>query len=188
MPIRTFDKLKPADQEFMLRLYEQHKRMMYAIPKRFPLEESTIEDLVHDSIVKLIQKVESLKTLNDYKRCAYIVYTVKNTMKNYFRNCATADKYVEHDERYLLSMASSELMPDEILLVSERWNEFQEAWTDVDDEDKALLIGRYFLELSDADLAKQFKCKDNSIRMKLTRARRRARQIITQRGIYHEER
>lgn len=46
-----------------------------------------------------------------------------------------------------------------------------------------VLEGRYFLELSDDELARQFGCKPGSIRVKLTRARRNALKIMLEKGV-----
>lgn len=49
-------------------------------------------------------------------------------------------------------------------------------------EDRALLEGKYILGDSDEMLARTLHCKPSSIRMKLTRARRRALKLLEQEG------
>ena len=45
-------------------------------------------------------------------------------------------------------------------------------------QERALLEGKYILAQSDKELAADFKCKPDSIRMKLTRARRKLLDIM----------
>ena len=47
-------------------------------------------------------------------------------------------------------------------------------------EDRLLLEGKYILGYTDAELADMLGCKKSSVRMKLTRARRRAFQLMTE--------
>jgi len=49
-------------------------------------------------------------------------------------------------------------------------------------KDRLLLEGKYFFDYSDNTLAKLLSCKKSSIRMKLTRARRRIVKLIEKEG------
>lgn len=46
-----------------------------------------------------------------------------------------------------------------------------------------VLEGRYFLGLTDEELAQLFGCKPGSVRVKLTRARRNALKIMLEKGV-----
>ena len=47
------------------------------------------------------------------------------------------------------------------------------AWSRLDDGSRDLLAGKYILEKSDDEIAEELGCASGSVRMKLTRARRR---------------
>lgn len=51
-------------------------------------------------------------------------------------------------------------------------------WPRLPEDDRVLLEGKYILGYSDQELAEEIGCQANSIRVKLTRARRRALAII----------
>ena len=63
---------------------------------------------------------------------------------------------------------------DDLAHLSEQREHLLAALDQLSPEDRLLLEGKYFLEESDESLAKLLGCKAGSIRMKLTRARRRA--------------
>jgi len=188
MFLSTLEALEHDDREYMLFVYQRHKRLMYATAKKLCRDQLTLDDLVQDSLIKLIPKVKKLQTLNQYELCSYIVFTVQNTAKNYLRDRGVADKHVKFDDGELSALLSREPLPEEALMLGERLDLFHEAWQELDKEDQDILVGKYVLELSDAELALQFDCKPDSIRMKLTRARRSAYGVITQRGIDYVER
>ena len=74
-----------TDQQFMLSLYEKYKPIMFGTVRKYVSDYFVVEDLVQDSLVKLIPKIATLKELERCKLDAYIVYTVRNTAFNYFK-------------------------------------------------------------------------------------------------------
>lgn len=75
-------------------------------------------------------------------------------------------------------MESDELPLDDMMILIERRAQLSRIWSKLPDEHRILLEGRYILGFSDEELAKQLHCKPSSIRMKLTRARRVASQLL----------
>ena len=67
-----------------------------------------------------------------------------------------------------------------------RWKEHDKAlldiWPVLPKETQILLKGKYILGYTDQELACQLKCKPSSIRMKLTRARRAALLLLSERN------
>ena len=69
---------------------------------------------------------------------------------------------------------------DERIISEEQKDRLMQIWGSLPEEDQLLLEGKYILGYKDAELADMLGCKKNSIRMKLTRARRRAFQLMTE--------
>ena len=59
------------------------------------------------------------------------------------------------------------------LFLAERRETLRRAWSRLDDGSRDLLAGKYILEKSDDEIAEELGCASGSVRMKLTRARRR---------------
>ena len=113
---------------------------------------------------------------------AYVVYTVRNTAINRLRKQSKErDRRVSFDE--LDQEYSLPLTLDELLILAENHRELVALWRELPEVDRLLLDGKYFLELSDAELAQQVGCKASSVRMKLTRARRNAMKAITDKEV-----
>ena len=55
-------------------------------------------------------------------------------------------------------------------------------WVRLTEEEQLLLEGKYILGYEDGELAGMLGCKKDSVRMKLTRARRRALRLMLEEG------
>ena len=73
-------------------------------------------------------------------------------------------------------------LPEEVVIMDEKKRDFLKVWDTLPDDTRELLAGKYILRMSDAELAEEFGCSTDSIRMKLTRARRKALEMIKDGG------
>lgn len=165
------------DQAFMLWLYQEFKDIMLSTAKKYISDPEDQEDVVQDSIIKLIKKISVLRGKERCILCAYVVYTVRNTAINHLRHKAVEkahfedlDDGIEH-EANLLSL-------DDLMTLKERDVRVFELLERLDEAERVILIGKYILENTDEELAAQLNCKPSSIRMKLTRARRKALELF----------
>ena len=169
------------DQRFIENLYLEYQLVMYRTAVRITGDPDTATDLVQDALVKLIEKVPKLRTLNAYVLKAYIVCTVRNISFNYNSRKGIRKKYntgldVDPNEKF----SDHQLSIDDLIIAAEDRERFRESFSKIPEEDQKLLIGKYVLGLSDQELAEKFNCKPDSIRMKLTRAKRRTMQHLQQ--------
>lgn len=173
----------PDDRAFMESLYLEFEGLMYATVKKYIGEESDQMDVMQDVVVKLIRKVSTLRPMGDGALCGYIATTAKNTAIDFLRkkNRVGVDA-VGMDEAQFSQTEDLALSLDDLMELSERRGYLQEALSNLSEEDRSLLEWKYFLDYSDEDLAQLFGCKVNSIRMKLTRARRRAFRQMMEHG------
>ena len=77
-------------------------------------------------------------------------------------------------------MAIPEPSLDKRIMLAEQKERLMQIWSSLPEEDRLLLEGKYILGYTDAELADMLGCKKSSVRMKLTRARRRAFQLMTE--------
>ena len=162
---------REEDQDFALRLYHHYKRLMFHIAKKWTESLAEQEDIVQDAVEKLLGKLDLLQSLNESRRAAYISHTVRNTaLKHLGRK--------SRDERYLVHMDLSEQedggLPVEEQLIRKEWQrEFAKIWSELPERERLLLEGKYIFHESNEDIASWMNCKPSSVRMALTRARRK---------------
>lgn len=162
---------REEDQDFALHLYHHYKRLMFHTAKKWTESLAEQEDIVQDAVEKLLGKLDLLQSLSDGRRATYISHTVRNTaLKHLGRK--------SRDERYLVHMDLSEQedggLPVEEQLIRKEWQrEFAKIWSELPERERLLLEGKYLFHESNEDIASWMNCKPSSVRMALTRARRK---------------
>ena len=175
-----------TEQQFILSLYEQYKYIMQKTAKEFASASMPAEDLIQEALVKLIEKAPVLMGLEDRALASYIVHTVRNTAIDRLRRGRTDEKYL--DPRGLTEeteAAQQTQRPfEEDVLRTLQADAFRRVFAQLPERTQLLLRGKYQLALEDAELAQLLGCKQDSVRMLLTRARRQALALLEKEG-YH---
>ncbi len=161
---------------FMKDLYQTYSRLMYATVLRMIPDCQDCEDIVQDAVESLCKKVHTLMGLPAPALTVYIVYTVKNNFK---RRQTVVD-------RHIIPMANPSLErleapdppPETKLELEERVNALYKAWSQLPEQDRELLYRKYVLRQDNEELAEFLRCKPDSVRMRLTRAKRKAAALM----------
>ena len=168
-------KIEDADHKrFMEALYETSCRLMYHIAKKWTDSAAEQEDIVQDSLAKLISKAGLLRALSKPQQISYVAHTVRNTAITHLDQRAREERWVTSldlgDEGEL--PPSRDLSPEELLLLGERKESFRQVWARMPERERLLLEGKYVFHVSDKELAQWLGCRPASVRMALTRAKR----------------
>lgn len=172
------EKEKISDQLFIEGIYKTFERLMYHTAQKYCVNPRVCEDIIQESLIKLIAKVSLLRTLNEFALANYIVTTVKNTSIDSIRKKATEKNNTISLGDLECDLPADTLTMDEILAQEEMRIHIRKTLNQLDPEDQWLLEGKYILGYDDSELARVLNCKPASIRMKLTRARRKALQLL----------
>lgn len=170
------------NKDFVLRLYQEFKPLMFAIARKYISNPSDCEDVVQDSLVKLIKKVDTLRGKDRCILSSYIVFTIRNTAINHIKHQHVVDVHSSSLDAQYSDVESSEPSLDELMALAERRAKLTGIWDQLREEDRTLLEGKYIFGNTDKELAAQLNCKPASIRMKLTRARRKALKLLIKNG------
>lgn len=165
----------PDDRAFLKALYQDYERLMFSTVRKYISSLPDQKDVVQDSVEKLMKKVVTLRSLARCSLASYIVYTIRSTSIDFLRvQKRNAERSVSLDEPEFSELESVDPPLEKSMVLAERLEELQKVWPDLPEVDRILLEGKYILGYTDEELAARLKCKPSSIRMKLTRARRRA--------------
>lgn len=167
------------DRTFMTQLYLDYQYLMYAEIKKLVSDNWVAEDILQESLVRLIDKIDTLRTLNQRRRINYLITTVRNQTKNYYRKKQKMPLISLDDEEDLLyeRIASNDNL-EEKLLQKDELVRLEEIWSRLTDNTQQLLERKYILNQSDVEIADAFGIKPGSVRMKLTRARKEVLSLI----------
>lgn len=177
-----------TDQQFMVGLYTSHKKLMFKIAGRYIFEKQLVEDIVQESLVKLMRKVETLKQLERCKLEAYIVYTVKHTAFNHNRKMKQEKRYMvfDVDDKLVRGLKTSERFLEDAMTETEKIEYVRMVLGRLPDADQDIIIRKYYLKQSDREIAEAHGLKENSVRMRLTRIRRRFFDLLNEEGVIYE--
>jgi RNA polymerase sigma-70 factor (ECF subfamily) len=168
---------RDEDREFILALYEKYNKLIYRKIQDRVGTTHEIEDLVNDTLIKLIEKIETLKSLEERELLYYIVKASNHTASDFIKRCSVQQKHIYYGNANDLRDNISELK-DESYTYNERLEDLAKAILKLPERDSGLLIDKYFFHKTDRELAASIGIKENSVREYLTRARRRARALM----------
>ena len=167
------------ERQFMISLYEEYYKLMFSTAKKYVSNYHTAEDVVQESLINLLKNIRTLIPLERCYLAGYIVCTVRNTSINHLKKESMKKKLgvpvpVEGSEAEISPAPSIE----ELLLLKEDIHALLLAMNQLSEEEQTLLQGRYLLGLSDEEIAETIQCKPSSVRMKLTRVRRKTFNMV----------
>ena len=178
------------DRAFMQEVYQQNERLMYAIALKYASNTQDCEDIVHDTVEKLCKNIAKIKELPNSALRAYVVYAVRNTAINFRKHQSTINRHIQQ-----LSGDDSSSEYDQPESIIERIEDLQEkrtsltkVWMQLTDAEQELLYRKYVLDQTTEELAGIFQCSRDSIRMRLSRARRKSLRLMKGEGTNDETR
>ena len=172
---------------FMEDLYLRHERLMYFIAGKYTANAQKREDIVQTAVVSLLRKEATLRRLPPYAQINYIAVAVRNTAINTLkREQKELDRCISLED--LTETFPTQFMPsaEAITLEKELQKDLLAVFQEMKEDEQQLLMGKYLMDLSDAELAQTLGCKPSSIRMKLTRVRRVFAEKLREGGKNHE--
>ena len=173
----------PTEEQirFIEAVFTRYRRLIYKLALGRCRDEALTDEIVSEAMLRLFRSVDTLQGLHEKQLVDYVARTVLNTATDIQRKRQTETRRViPLEEAYL-----PEPGPEARLLEAESENllirYLYEALEELGDTDRRLLTGKYFDCMSDEALARQLGVKPSAMRMKLMRARKRARRIIERR-------
>ena len=160
----------------MEQLYLKYERLMFSTARKYVSEPADQKDIVQEAIIKLMKKFSVLRPMACCTLASYIVFTIRNTSIDFLRqqgrkneNIVSLDAKTDVD-----GFESSHISLEDTVILKNQKAKLRTIIDSLSEEEAFLLRGKYIWGYTDAELAEQLQCKTGSIRMKLTRARRRA--------------
>lgn len=168
------------DRAFMQEVYQQNERLMYAIALKYASNTQDCEDIVHDTVERLCKNIIKIKGLPNSALRAYVVYAVRNTAINFRKHQATINRHIQQLSDDVLSSEydQPESIIERIEDLKEKRTSLTKVWMQLTDAEQELLYRKYVLEQTTEELAGIFQCSRDSIRMRLSRVRRKSLRLM----------
>lgn len=169
-----------SDKAFMLNLYDNY----YALIKKTIFEvlhnSRDTEDLINETFLKLFEKFTTIREISCHKRASYIVNISKNTSIDFIKHRDVVNKHVFYGEESDISEQIHEDDADfEENLISRLDAEtLCQTVLKLPEKQKHLLYCKYFLRMSDIEIAKAVGLSPNSVPQYMKRARNAAKHLV----------
>ena len=140
-------------------------------------------DIVSQVFLRLWEKERNLEWGPGVR--PYLFQCVYNAALNFIRAEKVRCRFFEFLRRDMEEgeePAVPQVSLDELVLLTEQRERLARVWVRLTEEEQLLLEGKYILGYEDGELAGMLGCKKDSVRMKLTRARRRALRLMLEEG------
>ena len=170
-----------SDKEFMVHLYTKYENLLFYTAQKYISERGSVEDVVQESLVKLHEKIRTIKPMPEIVLASYIRTTVRNTAINILKSAGYEEDRQISTENIIDVMDEHALSLDTLMQISRYRELLSKIWPELSKEEQFLLEGKYILGYSDRELSTELCCQPSSVRMKLTRARRHALSILASR-------
>ena len=170
-----------SDKDFMVHLYTKYENLLFYTAQKYISERGSVEDVVQESLVKLHEKIRTIKPMPEIVLASYIRSTVRNTAINILKSTGYEEDRQISTENIIDVMDEHALSLDTLMQISRYRELLSKIWPELSKEEQFLLEGKYILGYSDRELSTELCCQPSSVRMKLTRARRHALSILASR-------
>ena len=162
-----------TNQQFMLDFYETYHGYLYHCAWKYTESKSDCEDIIQDTMVRLLRNQETLRRLTEKQIFTYLSLTVRSVYADHARSKANQEVPTEDEVLHRLKSGQSH----------EEWAAVQ--W-DVEllrqrlpEKDWRLLELKYITGASDGEIARELGCGEGSVRTMVIRARQRARLMLS---------
>lgn len=169
--------LSLADKEFFHMFYEGNKNFMFYIARKYVSSQADCEDIVQETIVRLINNIPILRELSRNKIAKYIALTIRSVFLDNEKQ-KHGDKTLFLNDDMLEALIKAEvLIADGIPDLSARM-EVEQLKQSLEPRDWIVLEGKYLMGYTQEELAPMLGVSPDSVRMILFRARENARKIL----------
>ena len=163
-----------ADRQFFEDLYTQYHRLMYAQALQITKDSSTAQDVISDSLMALMKKIDLLRTLPCNKLRSYIVITVKHHAINHFHR-QKRERPLDDEKMLMFSVPDQ---AEDRLMEKAGVERIKDAIAALPAREKDIMLMRYFREMSDEEIAEEMDIRAVSVRVHLSRARKHLVQLL----------
>lgn len=161
---------------FVERMYLDYHTLMYAAAFRMLRHSADAEDAVQTAFMALCKRIPLLQGLDGGTLRAYALISVKNAALNLLRARGRRAEVLWSEDAYTDSLLSTG--EDDAAFALIQQDSLVTAVRQLPEKDRALMEMKYISGLSDGEIARRFGIQKNSVRMLLTRFRKRLYDLL----------
>lgn len=178
------NKLTKEEKRYCSELYSKYRRFMYSVAMQYASYEMPAEDIVQNASYVMAKYSYRFRDMDEPACLTYLRLIVQSVANDHYR-------HVKRDERLLfqveaLSICSARSAEEDYMDFADS-ELIEEVLDSLDDRASTLLRGKYYLHLSDEEIADIVGCKPDSVRTLVRRAKQKAEKKLIKEGFKHDE-
>ena len=160
-----------AQRSFMEGLYLDFRSKMYHTAHEVMGHREDSQDIINDTLLKLMDKIPLLMGLDCLALRSYVVISTRRTAIDLLRKRKRRSELLFGDDEFMDTIASSGADPDEGLLREADVSVLNAGLKRLPQRQRDLLNMKYILNLSDGEIAETYGIQPGSVPSTLSRAR-----------------
>ena len=175
MKVDAADQARTSIADF----YQKYRNLIFKKANEMANDPDYVEDLVQDTMYQILRREELFLSLSEAQQVDYCMKTIRNTAINHHKR---NQKIRFLPEDVLDEPCDQTPTMEETILHRTDLELFRKELDQLDDAARTLLTRKYILEEPDEAIAQNLNVKPGSIRMMLTRAKRKLLQLLLNDG------
>ena len=163
-----------AEDGFLAAFYEQYRGYLYYTARKFTDSPQDCEDIIQDTMVRLLRNEENLRQLRGNQAATYLYLTVRSVFAD--RQSRVREQAAEDHVLELAQVSREDGRTEDGL--NAKWDA-QILKQQLPQRDWQMLELKYITGYSDQEIAAEMGCSAGSVRTLLSRVRRRAKSLLT---------
>lgn len=159
------------ERQFLAACYQRHRISMIRLAKCYAADSAAVEDIVSDSLVALMEKIDLLRTLTEEQERAYVLAVVRNTAMDELRRKQRQRGRFLRDGDEALALYPDPTALEEKVLMRETMAAVRRAIAELPEKEQQVLRLKVLENRTDAEIAAETGLSPGSIRQYLHRAR-----------------
>lgn len=169
-----------SDRAFMEKIYTDYGTLMFHQARLICRSAADAQDVVSEALLALIKKISLLKAMPCNKLKSYIVITVKHQAIDHYRRLRLED--VSWDEEGPDAVSFDQ--PEDHIMDTAGVEAIRQAIHCLPEREKDALMKRYFLKMTEEEIAAAWNVRPVTVRVTISRARKNLKTILQERRGY----
>lgn len=163
----------------MTYFYEKYEKLIYKKAHEVANDPNYVDDLVQDALCQILRNQDKFSGLSEEQQVAYCMAVIRNTAINH-HNRLKKIRFISEDSIAEQSDPTSSM--EETVFHQMELEQFRQGMEQLDEVSRSILTRKYLLFEPDESIAADLNIKPASVRMMLTRAKRKLKKLLLDNG------
>jgi len=171
----------PEDQEKVMMIYNEFYTFMAFIIKKYVKNESDIEDIIHDCMLRIIECIDRLDFSIHERTKKFCAIIARNRAIDFCRR--KENQKIIFDETYYIDEHKT-LSPHDIVMHNEIYKIVYEEINNLNEKYRDVCLFKFIYTLKDKEIATLLGLSVELVSMRASRGRKMLRESLKKEGIY----